>query len=77
MIEQQTLEVRSDGRATIEITREVEAVVREMEDFPQEIGFLRKNDELPTAREKAYVVRADFVGTSQEMKAGLEVKVLR
>jgi hypothetical protein len=55
---------------------EVEASVAAIERFPQEIGFLRKNDDLPTAREKAYVVRAVFEDAAPEMKAGLEVKVL-
>lgn len=53
----------------------VEAEVEKVEGFPQEMGFLRENEELPTAREKAYVVRARMTQESPEFKAGLEVKV--
>jgi multidrug resistance efflux pump len=55
--------------------RRVEAVVRMLAPFPQEIGFLRGDDELPDAREKAYAVTADFDPTPPFFSSGIEVRV--
>jgi multidrug efflux pump subunit AcrA (membrane-fusion protein) len=49
--------------------------VTEIDSFPQEMGFLRDNKDMPGAREKAYVVRARFASTPRSMKAGIEVRV--
>lgn len=57
--------------------QEVVAVVESLSDFPQEIGFLRENDELPGAREKVYVARARLDEQPDELKAGLELEVIR
>lgn len=51
------------------------AKVRSIETFPQEIGFLRSNNALPNAREKAYSVRARFLEAPRSMRAGMEVTV--
>lgn len=51
------------------------ATVTEIDSFPQEMGFLRDNKEMPGAREKAYVVKATFATTPRSMKAGVEVRV--
>lgn len=51
------------------------ARVDKIPEFPQEIGFLRKDDSLPNAREKAYSVRAEFIEPPQGLLAGNEVKV--
>lgn len=55
--------------------RRVDAVVREIAPFPQEIGFLRGDDDLPDAREKAYSVIADFDPTPPFFSSGVEVRV--
>lgn len=55
--------------------RRVVAVVRKILPFPQEIGFLRGDDELPDAREKAYAVVADFDPAPPFFSTGLEVRV--
>lgn len=49
--------------------------VKRIEAIPQELGFLKGDDNLPTAREKMYVVHADFLAPPEELSAGLEVKV--
>ena len=55
--------------------RRVTAIVREIRPFPQEIGFLRGDDELPDAREKAYSVLADLEAPPPFFGSGLEVRV--
>lgn len=55
--------------------RRVPATVREILPFPQEIGFLRGDDELPDAREKAYMVIADFDQAPSFFSSGIEVRV--
>ena len=55
--------------------RRVDATVREVLPFPQEIGFLRGDDELPDAREKAYAVVADFDPAPPWFSSGIEVRV--
>ncbi|APR80265.1 Hypothetical protein A7982_05612 [Minicystis rosea] len=55
--------------------RRIPATVRDILPFPQEIGFLRGDDELPDAREKAYAVVADFVETPAFFSSGIEVRV--
>lgn len=49
--------------------------VKRIEAIPQELGFLKGDDNLPTAREKMYVVHAELVEPAEELSAGLEVKV--
>jgi len=51
------------------------ARVEKIARFPQEIGFLKKDDSLPNAREKAYSVRASFLDPPKDLLAGNEVKV--
>lgn len=51
------------------------AVVRTILPFPQELGFLRGDDELPDAHEKAYAVIADFEETQVSFSSGIEVRV--
>ena len=46
-----------------------------MEEFPQELGFLKNDDRLPNAREKAYVVWAKFREKPQDLSAGVEIRV--
>lgn len=55
---------------------EVPGVVTSIGLFPQELGFLREDNEIPGAREKVYVVKASFETQPRQMKAGLEIKVL-
>jgi hypothetical protein len=55
--------------------RRVAATVRTILPFPQEIGFLRGDDELPDAREKAYAVVADFAEAPPFFSSGIEVRV--
>jgi multidrug efflux pump subunit AcrA (membrane-fusion protein) len=55
--------------------RRAVAVVREILAFPQEVGFLRGDDELPDAREKAYAVIADFDQPPPYLGTGIEVRV--
>ena len=54
-------------------TYEVE--VTRVEPFPQELGYLKGDDNLPTAREKMYVIHARFMAPPEELGAGQEVKV--
>jgi multidrug efflux pump subunit AcrA (membrane-fusion protein) len=55
--------------------RRVIASVRTILPFPQEVGFLRGDDELPDAREKAYAVVADFEQAPPFFSTGIEVRV--
>lgn len=55
--------------------RRVVAEVRAILPFPQEVGFLRGDDELPDAREKAYAVVADFEQAPPFFSTGIEVRV--
>lgn len=50
-------------------------VVQKVEEFPQELGFLKSDDKLPNARERAYVVWARFVNQPEKLSAGVEVRV--
>jgi biotin carboxyl carrier protein len=49
--------------------------VAEVEEFPQELGFLKEDENLPNAREKMYVVHARFLEQPKALSAGLEVEV--
>jgi biotin carboxyl carrier protein len=51
------------------------AVVKRIDFFPQELGFLMENPNLPNGREKAFSVQADFVGTPAGLSAGAELRV--
>lgn len=53
------------------------AELERIEEFPQELGFLKKDDKLPAAREKAYVVWATFAEKPDGLSAGIEVRVRR
>lgn len=57
----------SDSKYTINI--------RKIEEFPQELGFLKEDNNLPAAREKMYVVHAEFLTQPKELGSGLEIKV--
>ena len=54
---------------------EFAAKVRSIERFPQEVGFLREDDNLPNAREKAFIVVASFDEQPEDLGAGTELKV--
>lgn len=54
---------------------EYKAVVKGIDFFPQEIGFLMENEALPNAREKAFAVKAVFSTIPVGLAAGSEVKV--
>lgn len=49
--------------------------VHRIEEFPQELGFLKNNEGLPNGREKAYVVWALFDEQPEKLSAGVEVRV--
>lgn len=58
-------------------SKRYEVEVTKVERFPQELGFVKQNDDLPDAREKIYVLQAEFVDASyDELSAGLDVKVV-
>ena len=59
---------KSNETFPIEVTR--------VDEFPQELGFLKQDDALPNAREKMYVVHARFVEQPEGLSAGLEVEVV-
>jgi multidrug resistance efflux pump len=59
------------------LKEELVAVVEEVSSFPQELGFLREDEEMAGGREKVYVVRAPLREAPAELRAGLEVKVRR
>ncbi|MCA9582541.1 MAG: HlyD family secretion protein, partial [Myxococcales bacterium] len=51
-------------------------VIREIEPFPQQIGFLLDDETLPNAQETAYAVLAEFVGEpGASLQSGTEAKV--
>ncbi len=52
-----------------------EVEVSQVDEFPQELGFIKGDDNMPGAREKLYIVRAQFVTPPKELGAGQEVKV--
>ncbi len=56
-------------------TASVPVTVERIEEFPQELGFLKNADGLPNAREKAYVVWATFAAQPEKLSAGVEVRV--
>ena len=55
--------------------RRCDAKIVSVDPFPQEIGFLRGDDELPDAREKAFAVSAELIDPPSLMQSGLEVRV--
>jgi hypothetical protein len=55
--------------------RRTDAKVVSIAAFPQEIGFLRGDDELPDAREKAFMVSAELEAPPAFMQSGIEVRV--
>lgn len=55
--------------------RRVEATIVKIDAFPQEIGYLRGDDELPDAREKAFSVRAEIADPPSFLSSGIEVRV--
>ncbi len=55
--------------------RRSDAKVTAIAPFPQEIGFLRGDDELPDAREKAFQVTAELIDPPPLMQSGIEVRV--
>ena len=54
---------------------ELPAVVKGLDFFPQELGFLLENEELPNGREKAFAVKAELLKPSDGVTAGTEVRV--
>jgi hypothetical protein len=55
--------------------RRCDAKITFIAPFPQEIGFLRGDDELPDAREKAFQVTAELMEPPPLMQSGIEVRV--
>jgi hypothetical protein len=51
------------------------AKVASIDYFPQEIGYLLENEDLPNAREKAFAVTADFIDPVDDLTAGVELVV--
>lgn len=54
---------------------EFPAVARTIDFFPQEIGFLLENEDLPNGREKAFQVKGELAHAPEGLSAGTEVKV--
>lgn len=54
---------------------EFPAVARSIDFFPQEIGFLLENEELPNGREKAFQIRGELKKAPEGVSAGTEVRV--
>ncbi len=54
---------------------ELRAVVKRLDYFPQELGFLMELPNLPNAREKAFAVLAEFEAPPEGMSAGTELRV--
>ncbi len=69
----------SVGSAVVVTTQgsreEHRATVSSIDYFPQEIGYLLENDDLPNAREKAFAVSADFDESPKALSAGTELVV--
>lgn len=68
-----THEVFEVRPASSEETYEVR--VLRVEDFPQELGFVKDDYELPNAREKVFVFHAKFVEPPEGLNAGVDLKV--
>jgi hypothetical protein len=64
--------VRITSQATSEA---VEGEVVRMEEFPQELGFLKEDEEMAGGREKVYVTRVELAQIPPGLKVGLDVKV--
>jgi biotin carboxyl carrier protein len=69
-------------RAGLELTvssvasaEEFPAVARTIDFFPQEIGFLLENEELPNGREKAFQIKGELLKAPEGVSAGTEVRV--
>ena len=57
-------------------SRTFEARVVKVHRFPQEMGFVKDNADLPNAREKVYVLEAELLSEDYgDLSAGLDVKV--
>jgi len=54
---------------------EIPAVIKRIDFFPQELGFLMELPSMPDAREKAFAVLAEFEGVPPGLSAGNELKV--
>lgn len=54
---------------------ELPAIVKQVDFFPQELGFLMELPTLPNAREKAFAVVAEFQRAPRDMTAGTELRV--
>jgi multidrug efflux pump subunit AcrA (membrane-fusion protein) len=71
-------EVREGAEVTVVSPasgEEHRAVVRKIDFFPQELGFLMELPTLPNAREKAFAVVAEFVSPPSGLSAGTELRV--
>jgi|GEM_PF-2040795 multidrug efflux pump subunit AcrA (membrane-fusion protein) len=51
------------------------AAIQEIEAFPQEMGFLREDQDIPDARDKAFAVIADFKKLPTNLPAGSDIRV--
>jgi hypothetical protein len=54
---------------------EFPAVARSIDFFPQEIGFLLENEDLPNGREKAFQIKGELLKAPEGVNAGTEVRV--
>jgi biotin carboxyl carrier protein len=54
---------------------EFPAVARSIDYFPQEIGFLLENEDLPNGREKAFQIKGELLKVPEGVSAGTEVRV--
>jgi biotin carboxyl carrier protein len=51
------------------------ASARTIDFFPQEIGFLLENEDLPNGREKAFQIKGELLKAPEALTAGTEVRV--
>jgi multidrug efflux pump subunit AcrA (membrane-fusion protein) len=60
---------------TVGAAHELKGVVKHVDLFPQELGFLLEDPSLPNAREKAFAVSASLEDVPAAVSAGTEVRV--
>lgn len=76
--EHRVSEVAIGARALVTTTRSrtvYAAVVKRIDYFPQELGYLLESEEIPNGREKAFVARAEFVEAPEGLTPGTELLV--
>ena len=76
--EHRIAEVREGAEVIVTTSASAEehrAVVKSIDFFPQELGFLTENRNLPNGREKAFAVTAELAEPPKGLTAGAEVRV--